>query len=244
MTHAFRYVGTLVLAAVLLLPRHTAAEPVIQAPQQVPSGSMFIVRIEGIEKDAKFSWHPIGGAPILADLLDRTTLAPVLLVHPDRDGALHLVVAIDRDGEAPIQLSSTTMVGGTPTPVPVPVPPGPGPGPTPVPPGPSGLRVMILEETSERQGLSRGQLLALTSADVRSYLDTKAKDRWRLLDDDLDAEDMAGWSQEWIAAYKQAKELSGGTVPFVMVSNGTTGTAVKLPETSAAMLELLRRYGG
>lgn len=236
----------LALAAVLscTLPlRQSAAEPTIQAPASVPAGSMFIVRIEGIDKDAKFSWHVPGGGAILADLLDRATLSPVLLVQPQagRTGTLYLVLAYLGEDGAPKQVSSATQIGTTP-PAPDPVPPGPTP--VPVPPNPEGFRVLILEETADRPSLPRGQLAVLMSPEVRTYLNAKDADCWRLLDDDLTAQHMTGWTDGWKAAYAKAKELSAGRLPFIVVTNSTSGEAKPLPATVEETLTLLRKYGG
>lgn len=123
-----RCLSTLALAAALLFTTGAAAEPVVHAPERVTAGSMFIVRTEGIDKDSKFNWHPVGGDPILADLLERQTLAPVLLVQPDREGTLYLVLAYLEDG-APRQISVAVIVGKA-TPPPPPDPDDPDPPPT------------------------------------------------------------------------------------------------------------------
>lgn len=230
----------LVAAALLLVPlwQYAAAEPVIVGPTApVPIGGFCDVTITGLDNRDALAWVTVPEIPVRVYAVWGSG-DPILSVPTNAAGTWTLVVSYVEGGK-PI-LKKVVLVIGMPTP---PVPPTPEPDP-PVPPGPSGLRVLILEESADRPGLPRGQLAAITSTAIRDYVKSKAQDAFRLLDDDLNAEGMVGWSDAWKASYEQAKRLSEGVLPFIMVTNGTTGTAVKLPDTEAATLELIRRYGG
>jgi hypothetical protein len=228
----------LVLAVACCCPWHAAAQsPTIIAPDAVPIGGLCIVRVEGLAADAKFSWLAIPDVQT-ADLMERDG-SPVLFVATDKAGTFHVVLAYIDGGE--VRQKMAKVVVGTPGPT----PPAPNPpGPTPVPPNPEGFRVLILEETADRPSLPRSQLAILMSQEVRNYLNAKEPDSWRILDDDLTSQHMTGWPDGWKQTYAKAKELSAGRVPFVVVSNATSGEAVPLPATVADMLTLLRRYGG
>jgi hypothetical protein len=242
-TEAFR---SLVVPAVCLLgliAQRAAAEPTIVAPTEpVPIGGFADVTITGLENKDQLAWVTVPEIPVRVYAVWGSG-DPILSVPTNRSGTWTLVLSFIED-DKPV-LKKVLLTIGQPGPGPTPGPtPIPTPDPSPVPPGPTGLRVLILEETESRQALSRDQLLILTSPEIRAYLNEKAPDRWRILDDDIQATGMVGWSQEWMDAYKQGKELSGGQVPFIMVSNGREGAAVKLPATVAETLTLLKRFGG
>jgi hypothetical protein len=105
--------------------------------------------------------------------------------------------------------------------------------------------VLIVLETADLSKLPPAQALALTSQDVRAYLNTKCvagadgkTKEWRVWDKDTiaDAE-----TPLWQAAFKRA---AGKTLPWIIVSNGKTGTEEALPKDAASLLALLKKYGG
>lgn len=229
----------LALVAALICERNAAAEPVIQAPAEpVPIGGFCDVTISGLEDKNQLAWVTVPEIPVRVYAVWGSG-DPILSVPTNRAGTWTLVLAFV-EADKPVLKKVQLTIGQGPTPEPTPTP---TPTPTPLP-GPTGLRVLILEETESRQALSRDQLLILTSPEIRAYLNEKAPDRWRILDDDIQATGQVGWSQEWIDAYKQGKELSGGVVPFWMITNGREGVASKLPATVGEALTVLKKYGG
>ena len=145
---------------------------------------------------------------------------------------------------------SVSLDGGPTPPQPTPPGPSPAPGPTPGPaPIPSqGLSVLILEETADR-GRNEKATAILMSGVLRDYCAShcvKGPDgktpEVRFLDDDLSEADIEG--EKWKAAFKLAKEQSGGTLPWIVISNGKEGESRKLPETLDETMNLLKKYGG
>ncbi len=119
------------------------------------------------------------------------------------------------------------------------------PNPNPDPPGPVGsLRVLIVEETAERSKLPPAQLLALTSGDVRDYLDGHcAKDAgapaWRLLDKDTD---VSNETPEWQSEFAVVKAEAP---PAIAIKSGRRWTKPQpLPKDTDSLLKLLKKYGG
>ncbi len=87
------------------------------------------------------------------------------------------------------------------------------------------------------------QRSVLTSQTVRSYLNShcvKGPDgktpEYRILDKDADL------SREAIH-WQNAIKLKTST-PWIVISNGKSGTSEKLPDSVDATMELLKRYGG
>lgn len=167
-------------------------------------------------------------------------------------GTAYVTVAAVKGGKLqPLFVVKITVTG---TPAPPPVPPGPTPtppGPTPVPVDPpiagEGLRMLIVRESADLSSLPSGQVQAMTSADVRAYLQKtcpKGPDgrtpEFRVYDKD---QDLAGESATWRAAFARAtKKMS--KVPWIAVSNGHDGFEGPLPESADALLALLKKYGG
>jgi hypothetical protein len=120
----------------------------------------------------------------------------------------------------------------------------PEPGPTP-----SGkLWVGIVEETAQRSTLPPAQLIALTSGDVRDYLNGHC-DRegstatWRIFDKDAD---VANESKEWQDEFAVLKKEP---TPSIAIKSGglLKSRWVKpqpLPKDTDALLTLLKKYGG
>ena len=125
----------------------------------------------------------------------------------------------------------------------VPGPPVP-PGTTPVPPGPvSGLRVVFVTESANT--LTREQVAILKSTKIADYLNTKAaktnnRPDWRRWDKDQDVTfENATMKALWAAIKPQL-----GKLPALVVVTDQKGEVFPLPETEAATLEFLERYGG
>lgn len=139
-----------------------------------------------------------------------------------------------------------TIEGPTPPPDPKPddpkpdepKPPQPSPAPIPEP----GLRVGILFETRTASQMPRSQLAILNDDDVRTTMTNlcvKAPGQipWVITDPDA-------VSSSFDPLWKRAFERPRGQLPWVIISNGTTGFEGPLPETKADFLALLRKYGG
>lgn len=140
-----------------------------------------------------------------------------------------------------------------------PVPPGPGPGPAPEPqpnPTPSpapiegaGFRVLIVYETSAV--ISSPQRAAITSNDVRTYLNGKCArvnnhPEWRILDPDQAMTAGAIWAKALARPMQLTKTVDGKEVAqaWVIISNGVTGFEGPVPDEPGKFLDLLKKYGG
>lgn len=125
-------------------------------------------------------------------------------------------------------------------------PGGVNPNPVdPVDPTPGGsIRVLIVEETSQRSKLPPAQVLALTAGDVRDYLNTHCdKDNgaaaWRIYDKD---QDVTNESKEWQDELAVLKEQP---LPAIAIKSGRRWSRPQpLPQDTDALLALLKKYGG
>jgi hypothetical protein len=141
----------------------------------------------------------------------------------------------------------TVQVGEVPPPVPPGPGPGPGPGPDPFGGGTTAapaFRCLIVYESADLSKLPPAQLTAITSAAVRDYLnahcvagpDGKTKE-WRVWDQNVNT---ANESPMW----QKVMARSRASVPWIVIGNGTSGYEGPLPQTTDAVLALLRKYGG
>lgn len=162
-------------------------------------------------------------------------------------GTYQFVLSVANGGSVDSAIFAVTV--GQPTP-PQPLPPPPGPSPNPTPPTPNppspqpGLRVLIVEESSQRSSLPRPQLAAMFSPQAASYLNAKCAagpsgtPDWRRWDDDIDATNAGPLFREMLAAPRQS-------LPWIVI-RGDAGIVHSgpFPATEADLLALLRRYGG
>lgn len=137
-------------------------------------------------------------------------------------------------------------------------PPDPKPEPKPPdpPPQPDKISVLIVEDSDARSQLPPGQHDAMFAADVRSYLDrvcAKSPDNhpeWRVWDvDDASTHTSERMRNAWAAfkaldADKSTPGIQKPALPVVLISDGVKGTAESVPTSKAAMLTLLKRWGG
>ena len=136
---------------------------------------------------------------------------------------------------------------GPPQPVPPPVPPTPVP-PEPVPPEPEpvpppqpapidgdGMAIMLVYESADASKLSPGHQGILFSAESRSFLKSAAGDNWRLFDKDTEFTDA---NNKWAKALKRDR----GALPWVVISNGTTGFEGPLPNNLAEFRGMVEIY--
>ena len=168
-------------------------------------------------------------------------------------GTAYVTVASVKAGKLQPLHIVKVVIGGGPAPVPPgPTPPGPTP-PDPKPPEPApipgdGLRVLIMYESKDLNNLPSAQVQALSSQNVREYLERKCPKgpdgktaEYRIWDKDTAAD---GESLTWRVAFKRAKDKSDGKTPWVVISNGKTGYEGMLPANAADLLTLLKKYGG
>lgn len=136
--------------------------------------------------------------------------------------------------------TTTLAVGDTPIP-PKPDPPKPDP-PKPVDPTPipePGFRVLIVYETAAVSP----QIASILSADaIRSYAREKCvKDgttpAFYTFDKDADTTKFFPWVGKAMARPRTA-------LPWILISNGTSGFEGPLPGTVSETLALMRKYGG
>jgi hypothetical protein len=138
----------------------------------------------------------------------------------------------------------------------LPIPPGPGPGPTPpgpgpTPPGPTpspapipgeGLRVLIVYEQDDQPRYSPSIMSQLYSQGMRLWMNgivTRAANgqpEWRVLDQDATCP--AGHPSIWCDALKRPRS----SLPWIVISNGTTGYEGPLPATEDETRRLIEAY--
>lgn len=157
---------------------------------------------------------------------------------PSKGGTYFLVL---HDANAGLVTTKRIVVGPVEPPPPNP-PPGPNPpGPSPIPL--SGLRVLILEETGDRQKLPPSQAAILTSAELRAALKAKCakgvdgSPEFRFLDVDAD---VSLQEKHW----QEAMKLPRQSLPWIVVSDGKAGFQGPLPATIQDTLALIAKFGG
>lgn len=140
---------------------------------------------------------------------------------------------------------ATTITVVDPAPTPTPAPPKPvDPQPAADAPIPAaGLHVLIVYDAAQLSNLTAAQQGALFSKDVRDYLRATcpkgpdgATAEWRMWPADVDA---SGESVLWQTAFKRPRV----SLPWIVVSNGTSGFEGPLPGSATDMLALLKKYG-
>lgn len=147
---------------------------------------------------------------------------------------------LDKDGKFlgfEVKFGSVEIAVGEVTP---PTPPDPGPKP-PVPPGPvTGLRVILAWDKSAKQD----QIDMLYSPKVADYLNAKCKDGpkgWRLWDKDTVVHDS---SPVFKGIWDAVKPNLAAGKTWVVIATDQKVEYFPLPATEAALLDLLRKYGG
>lgn len=124
---------------------------------------------------------------------------------------------------------------------------GPNPPPLPIPDDDtpietSLLKVLIVEETGKRPTLPEDQQDILFSVAIRAYAESKCTKTdgntdFLILDVNLDVTLMPEWA-------KTAMKEPMSSLPFILISNGSTGFAGPLPADEGSTLTLLKKYGG
>jgi hypothetical protein len=234
----------------------------ITAPDSVPVGSTIVVQIQG---DLPYEILPKPTALIrLRDddgnrvLLIQGAVSPGYeisvdyhVVHPTEEELAKSPTVPDPKDEAQVKVfkeylrkhssdeffkdSHTVKVGKGPD-------PGPDPEPDPdvKPPIPeSGFRVLILID--DDQNLPQLQQAIVSGAEVDEYLnkacvtEPSGQAGWRVYDKDAEIEsDLDVW--------KKAIQRRPESTPWVIISNGKTGTEEPLPESPSKFIELCKKY--
>lgn len=163
-------------------------------------------------------------------------------------------VTFDKTKDPPFNelTGETSFAVGEASPVP-PVPPGPdptppGPAPDPAAPfagvTPTGMRVLIVEESEKRTELPVGQRSIIQGATVRTYLRDKTakaagtgKPEFWILDKD---DDVTALPKHWQDAMKAKRD----GVPWLYIGDGKSGESVPLPKTVDEMMKVMKKYGG
>lgn len=139
-------------------------------------------------------------------------------------------------------LAVNVGVGPAPPGPPGPNPPGPAPGPAPIPL--AGFRVLMVYESADLSKMPAAQQAVLFSKSIRDYMNSKCpvgpdgKTReWRIYDKDVD---LTAEAKTW----RDAMARPRASVPWIVISTGTSGYEGPLPANAAEALALLQKYGG
>lgn len=98
-----------------------------------------------------------------------------------------------------------------------------------------GLNVLIVEETEARHTLPFAQVVAMGSVEWKEYVKAKSGE-WRQYDSEADLKnDDAKW--------RQAFARPRTSLPWLVVSNGKTGSEGPLPANLDALLSEIKKYG-
>ncbi len=200
---------------------------IIQVIESIKADTDVIGRVEGTEKAARYSVPANAGIVTTAGKQGLATLRAYGVV----------------DGRAKRLDTITILVGPQPPPVPPgptppgPIPPGPTPGPAPIPD--AGFRVLIVYESS---AITAAQANVINSTIMRKYLDGKCvkgpdgkTTEYRILDKDTV---MSNESSLW----QKAMQRPHPNLPWIIISNGRTGTEEPLPTTIDATMALIKKY--
>lgn len=222
-------------------PQPAPTEPFVTLPAEITGepGAFIAVRPTTNGKQVRYLATTPGLNVFPADML-RDPTATVVTAQTGR----YQLVAYTAIGDVPSEPAVVSIVVGA---APPPVPPNPPTPPNPPAPLPtSGLRVLVIEQNDARDELPRDKQRVLESirvGELRDYLDSVcakvgATAEWRIVDqgDSLQFE-----SPIW----QQAREVARPAgLPWVLVSNGTSGEQAPLPSTEAEFKALVAKYAG
>lgn len=221
-----------------------ADPPKIAIPAEVAPSGQYVHFVPATDAVSITYVGLSGVEPIPAELLKdpRLFLLDTRGLAPGR--YQFVAVGASATGEQ-ARVSFVVPIGNVPPTPPGPTPPVPTPpGPTPAPPIPlAGLRVLFVFESEDLSRYPVGQLAALYSGEIRSYLAAKCAKavdgtpERRFWDQNIDT---TGAAPHWQAVMQRPRT----TLPWLIISTGTTGYEGPLPATEAETLELLKKYGG
>lgn len=164
---------------------------------------------------------------------------------PNGEVTFGLQSAIIENGKGKaVTYDVTLVIGAVVPPKPPPVPPNP---PTPKPPVPAaGLRVLVVAESTAGSGvllLTAKQINELYGEKMNDYARAKlakgpdGTPEIRRVDKDSDVSKMNPVWREFFGVWQKE---ANGVVPWIIISNGTTGFSGPLPD--GGVLELIKRY--
>lgn len=102
-----------------------------------------------------------------------------------------------------------------------------------------GLHVLVVEDEGSRKAMTSKQIAAFEGGDVIDWTSKNAK-AFLVLDKDADKSSMAKWTKDAWASYE---EKSKGTLPWVVASNGKTGTSEPYASNPKDAIAQLSKYG-
>ncbi len=230
------------LVLTLTLCAATPAVKIIGPVGPVPPYTLVELQAEGDLTGAAVLWDVTPD-----DVADVKELpgGKMVFVGPPGTYKVKCTVVRLKDGQTIADRQRFVVVIGTPAPPvpPVPpIPPEPPPNPAPIP-GP-GFHAMIIYETADLEKLPKSQLNVLYAKSVRDYLNAKCtptadggKRGWYIVDANVS---MDGESKLWQDALKVKRD----SLPWLLISNGTSGYSGPLPATVDDTLKLLKQFGG
>lgn len=226
----------------------------VTGPSEVKPGRLVKLDASTSEGAEVFNWTVIGGQLGPEDVLE-TDGGKMLAFATDKAGEYCFVLSVagkDADGKVALSVVAHRLTIGTPLP---PVPPTP-----PVPPVPvsEGFRFIAIGEfdSKVRAGWPADLRVAWESPKSREYLTRKTQrdpdgktPGWRFWDDDYSDSQLANISKDWQTLYARAKAdraKAGGKDddPWVLIVNSTAVASQAFPANEAALLELVKKYGG
>ena len=216
------------------------SEPVakITAPEKAQVGFPVQLQTEGsLGKAMKWIAFPSDSSVVFLSVVTEDGQRVGLFVSPKPGTFYFALVATSGDK---IAVAKHTLIVEGPQPNPTPNPqPNPNPTPNPVPPPvPVGkLWTVIVEESGQ---ITPAQGRIVTSKTVADWIESKGHHKaWVIDKDALDENDRQPASlQEYIARAKSLPYL------FLVSEAGTVVHEGALPESEAALLEMLKKFGG
>lgn len=214
----------------------TAWSQSVKLPEtvKVPAGRLAAIKVEWEGSDCRWA------VPSALDVFREYDPDPKVIrlrVIGYEDGEHRIIAVACKDGKLSEFATCVVMVGKAPKPE----PPGPKPDPSlPAPIPVAGFRVLIVCESSEQIKLSKGQLSVMYGEAAREWMVSKAakvngSPEVRIYDKDIN---LAGESKLWKDAL--ARPRTG--VPWLLVSNGTTGWEGVMPESLPDIMAIMQKY--
>ena len=178
---------------------------------------------------------------------NRTVKEPFLyIVRAEKSGDVELIIspADAMDDSQDVRVPLTVTVGPRPPPIPD-DPPTPDPDDPPGPPIPGKEnRVLIIYESSDLPKYPPAQTAVFAAASLREYLAKKCvkgpdgkTPEYRIWDKDVDTVNVS-------TVWKDAMKLQRQSLPWIIVSNGSTGFSGPLPTDVDSTVTLLKKYLG
>ncbi len=208
----------------------------ITAPEKAQVGFPVLLRTEGsIGKAMKWIVFPSDPDAVFLSVVTEDGQRVGLFVSP-KPGTFYFALAAASGEKIAVAKHALIVEGRRPDPQPDPKPdPTPDPVPPPVPVGK--LWTVIVEESGQ---LTPAQGRIVASKAVADWIRSKGHHKAWVIDKDvLDENDRPPASfQEYLARAKSLPCL------FLVAEGGTVVYEGPLPESEAALLELLKKYGG